>query len=549
MKKFIKRFYKRRLCWVLRGHRELKKTGSEGKIYDVMHDVTSTMFSPSNNYSKRIFGTAVNEAELITRQYLLARTIVGVRFSKSLLYTCKKPKAWVTGPLPPEWRRVVRQHGFKIPKVWGSLIWNSYVLFYFAAGVLTICKITLDSIKAIYVHSKPRLENFVYFVGLTKNNTPENLQGEHSYDIISWYCQWSGRVKNINALCHDVKDLNPCAVAGIPVVRMPSGIPPLAKCGTLMRYISWSLMAIGFCMIELLRGRWWHALLLGEASRSTAVRMQCSKQLARDYLFHNSSWVYRPLWTYEAAKKGSRITFYFYSTNCEGFKRPNGNYPRPHVGYLMMNWPHYLVWNNHQANTIRRWVSERPIVSVVGPIWFHSGGVKLPALSSKAIAVFDVQPIRDSFYKSLGLEFDYYTPTTAIQFLSDIQVALTRCGNQFVFKRKRNIGRLGHPKYVQFIKKSTERPDFVEVDPDTSAVQVIKNCVAVISMPFTSTALIAKELGKPSVYYDPHGLIQKDDRGAHGIDILCGPKELAAWVSSIGNVETLNETPPGAIIN
>ena len=106
MKKFIKRFYKRRLCWVLRGHRELKKTGAfqEGKIYDVMHDVTSTMFSPSNNYSKRIFGTAVNEAELITRQYLIARTIVGARFSKSLLYTCKKPKAWVTAPLPPEWR-------------------------------------------------------------------------------------------------------------------------------------------------------------------------------------------------------------------------------------------------------------------------------------------------------------------------------------------------------------------------------------------------------------------------------------------------------------
>ena len=89
------------------------------------------------------------------------------------------------------------------------------------------------------------------------------------------------------------------------------------------------------------------------------------------------------------------------------------------------------------------------------------------------------------------------------------------------------------------IKKLTERPDFVNLDPDTSAVQVIKNCVAVISMPFTSTAVLANELGKPSVYYDPHGLIQKDDRGAHGIDILCGPKELAAWVLSIGNVETL----------
>jgi len=531
----------------MRGYRELKKTGSDGKLSDVMHDVSSTMFSPSNNYSKRIFGSAVHEAELITRQYLIERTIiVGRRFSKSLLYTCKKPKAWVTYPLPPEWRRVVRKHGFNVPKVWGSLVWNSYVLFRFFSGVVTICKITLDSIEAIFVDSKPGLENFVYFLNLTKHNTPQSAQGEPSYDIISWYSQYSGRVKNINALCHDVIDLNPCAVAGIPVVRMPSCVPPLAKCGTLMRYISWSLTAICLCMIEFLRGRWWHALLLKEASQSTAVRMQSSQQLAREYLFHNSAWTYRPLWTYEAEKKGSKITIYFYSTNNEGFKRPDGNYGRPHFGYLAMNWSHYLVWDHYQANTIRRWVGERPIVSVVGPIWFHSGGIKLPTLSSKAIAVFDVQPFRDSFYKSFGFDFDYYTPTTAIQFLSDIQVVLARCGSQFIFKPKRNIGRKVHPKYVQFIRKLTERPGFVSLDPDASAFQVIKNCVAVISIPFTSTALIAKELGKPSVYYDPHGLIQRDDRGAHGIDILCGPKELVAWVSSIGHTETLNT---GSILN
>jgi len=54
-------------------------------------------------------------------------------------------------------------------------------------------------------------------------------------------------------------------------------------------------------------------------------------------------------------------------------------------------------------------------------------------------------------------------------------------------------------------------------------------------MPFTSTALMAKLEGKPSVYYDPSGLIQKDDRAAHGVPVLSNIDELQEWVKSIGN--------------
>ena len=77
------------------------------------------------------------------------------------------------------------------------------------------------------------------------------------------------------------------------------------------------------------------------------------------------------------------------------------------------------------------------------------------------------------------------------------------------------------------------------MDPDLSPIQVIENSIAVISMPFTSTALIARELGKPSVYYDPSGLLQKDDRAAHGIPILSGQKELKDWMSNLVNDKTI----------
>lgn len=125
--------------------------------------------------------------------------------------------------------------------------------------------------------------------------------------------------------------------------------------------------------------------------------------------------------------------------------------------------------------------------------------------------------------------------------MSDIYTSLVASGYSFILKRKRKIGRLVHPKYRQFIANLAELPNFISVDPDLSAMRLIKNCSAVISMPFTSTAIIARELGKPSAYYDPHGLIQKDDQGAHGIAILSGPEELSAWLASISKTEIMNE--------
>ena len=68
------------------------------------------------------------------------------------------------------------------------------------------------------------------------------------------------------------------------------------------------------------------------------------------------------------------------------------------------------------------------------------------------------------------------------------------------------------------------------VAPEFSAIRVIQASCAVISMPFTSTALIARSLGVPSVYYDPSGIVKRDDRAAHGIEILIGRHELERWL-------------------
>ena len=72
---------------------------------------------------------------------------------------------------------------------------------------------------------------------------------------------------------------------------------------------------------------------------------------------------------------------------------------------------------------------------------------------------------------------------------------------------------------------------------EISIIHVIESSVAVIFMPFTSAALIAKEMGKPSIYYDPSGMLQKDNRAAHGIQVISEIDKLENWLKTIKTVD------------
>ena len=50
-------------------------------------------------------------------------------------------------------------------------------------------------------------------------------------------------------------------------------------------------------------------------------------------------------------------------------------------------------------------------------------------------------------------------------------------------------------------------------------------------MPFTATAIIGKELGIPSIYYDASGVLEQTIH--HGIPVLKNKDELNRWYVSL----------------
>jgi polysaccharide biosynthesis PFTS motif protein len=255
--------------------------------------------------------------------------------------------------------------------------------------------------------------------------------------------------------------------------------------------------------------------------------------LARNYMFHNSKWVYRPLWTYEAEKRASNIIFYFYSTNSEPFKT-NCGYQKQFNHWDLMSWPEYLVWDGYQKDWLIRSLGRSDInIRIVGPIWFSSNNKKSTALPLNTIAVFDIPVRRDCLNRSYAHFQNYWTPSIINQFLVDICHVFLDTKINIAYKQKRAIGDDIHKSYKKIINKIEINKEIIKIDPGSSAIDVISKSKYVISLPFTSTAIIGKNMGIESVYYDPTNTLQKDDRAAHGVPILSGIYELEQWATML----------------
>lgn len=461
-----------------------------------------------------------SDVELSVRQYLVNR-VLGEKFNSSLLYSIGA-NARLRYPLPKEWRKELINQGVNIDCFTSALLFFIYSLLYWGHGVM-------HGIKAIHIffNKEFKFKRYIYFDYLIKNaNNNCFSENINNYNILNWYLKWKNKAENIRNIRHSVSNQFDFQLGGISVTN--NGFLPTLEKAKLFQYV-YFLMKLSLYYFTTLIIRPYQGFLLGEIIKLKIFELARKDQLAEDYLFNNSNGVYRPIWTYLVENKGSRVIFYFYSTNDEPFKR-NGQYPSHNLMHLM-NWPYYLVWNKFHAAFIKRLNQRNPIIEEVGVTWFSSG-VREVEIYPNSIAVFDVTPNKFSIYITKGAPFEYRVYDVANQFLIDVYATLKSNNIRTAFKTKR-VHETKCKKYIDNLRELDKNSDFTMLDPSTDPMQVIKKTKACISAPFTSTALIAKFEGRPSVYYDPTGIIDKKDRAAHEVPVLSNIYELQEWVESI----------------
>jgi polysaccharide biosynthesis PFTS motif protein len=500
-----------RLKFINKGYRKLKKENKLSTLAELKDVLTKTKLNNINLFSESKFSM-----ELSIRQYL-TEAFLSLSFNESILYSIGANKP-LRHPLPKEWQIRLASKNVNIDFLSSTLLWHFYCFLYWGRGVLYGLKSIIFLLKR-----SPKLGRHAYFNNINSNCISSDID---KYNIINWYVKWRNSSEKLESICHSV-DVTPNFSLGEVNIVLTDGLPQVRKFKLLQYFLL--LVCLSVYGLFSLFFRPIYSCFLEEVLKFKRANLANPEDFARDYLFHNSQPFYRPIWTYLAEKHSSRILFYFYSTNVEVFKTEN--YDLIQNPWHLISWPHYLVWDKFQVDFIERLDSHNSIIEEVGEIWFSSSekSIDIPA---ESIAVFDVSPSRPTFYITLGLSLDYYNYDISNQFLSNIQSVLN--DNNFnMFHKVKRFSNIQHKKYLRRMKLMSKKNNYIKVHPNQDAHQIIQKTQACISMPFTSTALIAKNQGKPSVYYDPSGITCKDDNAAHGIKILTNIDELKEWVGSL----------------
>lgn len=531
---FFPSFTRYRNLHVMRGYKKLQSVGQIHQIESLKDALSSTPFfidaNLSNPISKKIPGFS---CELAIRQFIMyhfghrisiSNPYIGL--TKALLASVGKGNKRLVYPMPLHWQNILEDHGFGVNRLRSRFLWILAVLFFWVYGVFVLFKIIWECIK-------------------TKNLTKSNdfPQSVFLKDLsVKDYLSYQGNPTNIISkvlsenskgclILHDNKALIPIALSDTKFQYTYLPIKKLPQASQIILFIFKSFFLIIKSFVKFVFGKWYESILLSELVLADFFSRVTKDSLPNLYLFDHSKFVYRPLWTYLAEEKGSKPILYFYSTNNESICLQS-DWKRSNLKWSLMNWPNYWVWNKEQYDFIKRVTPFHGNIKIVGPILTGNNSQQNELeLPQKSVTVFDVQPQRDFKYQLLCEPAEYYIPDVTNQFLDDIFCIVKRNYATMIYKGKRNIGKMAHYKYRSKMNKLSVEKEFLMIDSDNSAesVTAVSNCV--ISFPFTSTALIGKLQGKPSVYYDPTGKIDKLDPAAYGIPIISGPAELDMWLT------------------
>jgi len=429
--------------------------------------------------------------------------------------------------MPNFWIKELEHNNVKVSRVYCRSLFLFVLIFFWIQSFFSL----FGEIRKQRRRKKTE-QNFSYFFDLDKDCIPG--EGE-SYTILDWYVKKYHPTSEKNQLIlHGVNDAHPNKkMKGFDIEYISDSFPRLTIFNFYIKYMAQAIyLLVPYTLVNLLLFRWWNIALLRESLYMKLFDLGGRSGLD-EYWFHFSHQIYRPLWTYAAEKNGDRLIFYFYSCHISTYKEDKG-YSVPPEFWQVMNWPEYFVWNESHASYIKSEIKFDSQIRVVGPIWYQDRSeLKLDSFRKPTIVAFDIQPYREffsyTFASAQRYTYDYKVP---VSFLKDIQEVSEEFGYDLAFKRKRDVSML-NKKYISFIGSLLSKKNVLEIEPSISAFRVSRMADIVISMPYTSTAVVAKNCGKVSIFYDPLNKLQDDDRASHGLETIKGKEELVNFISRL----------------
>ena len=513
----------------IRSYNHLLKQGEEEVTGKILYDLIDSPFVEKINSSSLLRFIKTQDLYSCSRQFLMTR-VLDFEFIEQLTLALYHPQKEIKHPLPPMWRDCLEKfHGVRANTLTNRLLWLKFLIYWFSVGYLSAVYEWLKNCTA-FKNNSFKKKPYNFFIQLTKENMPLLEKGVDSENtIISWFVKHN---ENNESIFSNVKLENDFKVNETSVFFSKSPWPRVHSPLALLSLVGWCLLYYFFGIYQLIRGNYIFPMLTREIMLARLVKATNAKELPKRYMFHNSGFFFRPLWTYLAERKGSKIIHYYYSTSDLWIQTKKGDMNR-YNPYQIMTWPTYWVWDQYQLSFLKKYLDYPFDFKIVGPTWFSSSSLSsLTKLPKKGIAIFDIEPFRDSYQYKIWYPVNFYGYTLSKQFFNDLnEIALKHKIHLFI-KRKRN-NKNSHKGYLKLLREFSKSPYMHYIEPNIAAKSLIEISHATITMPFSTPANIAFHLGKPTVYYDPIRKTVDNDPAARGIAIIRNKSELENWILNI----------------
>ena len=269
---------KKRKWLIKKGYKQLKNDNKLDFLLKLVDILSRTKINNTTVLKRFPYQHDFN-TELSIRQFLTVR-VLGSSFNKAILYSIGANKP-LRCPLPMEWRSALINQEVQVDRLSCALLWQRYVFLLWIYGAIQGLK------SIIYlINSKKILKEYVFFNDIGKDHLPTNSKANN---IINWYLKWKGGVKNIDTIAHSSPNVGDYKYNNLQVFNI-DGLPNLEGI-QIVRYFLWQVYLIFYSLL-LIFIKPYSAILLHELLKLLRVNLANDKDLARDYLFHNSGSFY-----------------------------------------------------------------------------------------------------------------------------------------------------------------------------------------------------------------------------------------------------------------
>lgn len=519
---------------ILLGYKTLLRENNIKVVFNIQSDLTN--IKVSHLFPKYLFldFPSCFDPQIAVSQYLLYR--VGSSILVKTLYISAANGYHFIGPVPAIWYPTLEKYGFKPQKFLCRTLWFLFTLLFFSKAFLT-------GLHYLFAFLFPKnntsnITQYAHFHNLPVSAVSSSVNKSlNSESLVSWFLDYYPPNSAFHISFYTPQKVNTDYLPyNYFLARFPFSCPNTIK--YFLLYAFWFFGFVIRSLFSLINGSSFPTFLFHEVLLYKLAYFYHSHHSVPNYIvFNNSSFAFRPFWSYLYEDRSSNVVFLFYSTNCEVIT-PSSS-PRYVIpSYLLMSWPKTHVWDYYQRDfiffnslTLKSYSSSSVIVS--GPIPLSGNHYQLSTKKKSSLVIFDVSPFSIEKYASFSFPYDYYTYETIFKFYHDIFKATYTTNIAIYFKYKRNLSGSFDSRYNSLISSVTSEFGFLPIPSEASATSILQQSSFSISLPFTSTAVLAKYNFNQSIFYDPVGIFASDDPLAHGVPIVSGIDNLSTWISKL----------------